>query len=79
MIICLTSDETERYHAELVKVREELEPWETQLIEHKGKLDVAVAESNMLKEKVCMQFVVCRFILKVEIYLSGYLSVFSAI
>ncbi|KAH7671753.1 Structural maintenance of chromosomes protein [Dioscorea alata] len=44
-------DETERYHAELVKVREELEPWETQLIEHKGKLDVAVAESNMLKEK----------------------------
>ncbi|OAY83225.1 Structural maintenance of chromosomes protein 4 [Ananas comosus] len=44
-------DETERHHLELIKVRAELEPWENQLIEHKGKLDVASAESKLLKEK----------------------------
>jgi len=35
-----------------MKVRAELEPWENQLIEHKGKLDVARSESKLLKEKV---------------------------
>lgn len=45
-------DETERYRSELMEVRAELEPWENQLIDHKGKLDVACAESKLLKEKV---------------------------
>lgn len=35
-----------------MEVRAELEPWENQLIEHKGKLDVAHSESKLLKEKV---------------------------
>ena len=35
-----------------MKVRAEIEPWENQLIEHKGKLDVARSESKLLKEKV---------------------------
>nr|XP_023928205.1 structural maintenance of chromosomes protein 4 [Quercus suber]POE91107.1 structural maintenance of chromosomes protein 4 [Quercus suber] len=43
--------ETERYHAELAKVRAELEPWEKQLIEHKGKLEVTCTESKLLNEK----------------------------
>ncbi|XP_062151196.1 structural maintenance of chromosomes protein 4-like [Alnus glutinosa] len=43
--------ETERYRAELTKVRAELEPWEKQLIEHKGKLEVACTESKLLSEK----------------------------
>lgn len=46
------TDETERYRSELMEVRAELEPWENQLIDHKGKLDVACAESKLLKEKV---------------------------
>lgn len=44
--------ETETYRSELTKVRAELEPWEKQLIEHKGKLDVASNESKLLKDKV---------------------------
>ncbi|KAL4652691.1 hypothetical protein ACB092_01G249600 [Castanea dentata] len=43
--------ETERYRAELAKVRAELEPWEKQLIEHKGKLEVTCTESKLLNEK----------------------------
>ncbi|KAG1358997.1 structural maintenance of chromosomes protein 4 [Cocos nucifera] len=46
-----SKDETERYRSELMEVRAELEPWENQLISHKGKLDVACAESKLLKEK----------------------------
>nr|POE80099.1 structural maintenance of chromosomes protein 4 [Quercus suber] len=40
-----------RYRAELAKVRAELEPWEKQLIEHKGKLEVTCTESKLLSEK----------------------------
>ncbi|XP_057957164.1 structural maintenance of chromosomes protein 4 isoform X2 [Malania oleifera] len=43
--------ETENYRSELANVRVELEPWEKQLIEHKGKLEVACTESKLLKEK----------------------------
>lgn len=43
--------ETEILLAELAKVRTELEPWEKQLIEHRGKLDVASSESKLLSEK----------------------------
>ncbi|KAH0457445.1 hypothetical protein IEQ34_012760 [Dendrobium chrysotoxum] len=43
--------ETEKYFSELNEVRAELEPWETKLIEHKGKLDVARSETKLLKEK----------------------------
>ncbi|KAI3992107.1 hypothetical protein MKX01_014998 [Papaver californicum] len=43
--------ETEKYRSELVEVRAELEPWEKQIIEHKGKLDVACSETKLLKEK----------------------------
>lgn len=35
-----------------MEVRAELEPWESQMIEHKGKLDVARSEGSLLKEKV---------------------------
>ncbi|CAM8982273.1 unnamed protein product [Rhodiola kirilowii] len=43
--------ETEKHRSELVRVRAELDPWEKQLIEHKGKLEVACAESKLLNEK----------------------------
>ncbi|XP_010528339.1 PREDICTED: structural maintenance of chromosomes protein 4 [Tarenaya hassleriana] len=43
--------ETEGYRSELAKVRAELEPWEKDLIAHKGKLDVASSESQLLNEK----------------------------
>ncbi|KAL5999451.1 Structural maintenance of chromosomes protein 4 [Asimina triloba] len=43
--------ETEKYRSALAVVRAELEPWEKQLIEHKGKLDVACTERKLLKEK----------------------------
>ncbi|PIA44078.1 hypothetical protein AQUCO_01700001v1 [Aquilegia coerulea] len=43
--------ETEKFRSELMEVRSELEPWDKQLIEHKGKLDVACAESKLLKDK----------------------------
>lgn len=51
--------ETERYRAELTKVRAELEPWEKQLIEHKGKLEVACTESKLLSEKVRLVLCYC--------------------
>ncbi|XP_062092465.1 uncharacterized protein LOC133798245 isoform X2 [Humulus lupulus] len=43
--------ETERHRSELAKVGVELEPWEKQLIEHKGKLEVASTENKLLSEK----------------------------
>ncbi|XP_015583967.1 structural maintenance of chromosomes protein 4 [Ricinus communis] len=43
--------ETEGHRSELVKVRAELEPWEKQLIDHKGKVEVACTESKLLSEK----------------------------
>ncbi|KAJ1434075.1 Structural maintenance of chromosomes protein [Sesbania bispinosa] len=43
--------ETEKFRSELAKVRAELEPWEKDLIEHKGKLDVACNEAKLLNEK----------------------------
>ncbi|XP_017975842.1 PREDICTED: structural maintenance of chromosomes protein 4 isoform X1 [Theobroma cacao] len=43
--------ETERYRSELSKVRAELEPWEKELIVHKGKLEVAYTESKLLTQK----------------------------
>ncbi|XP_034707420.1 structural maintenance of chromosomes protein 4 [Vitis riparia] len=43
--------ETEVYRSELARVRVELEPWEKQLIEHKGKLEVASTEMKLLNEK----------------------------
>lgn len=50
-LVCNTV-ETEMYRNELAKVRAELGPWEKQLIEHKGKLEVASSESKLLNEKV---------------------------
>lgn len=46
------TEETERLRAELTQVRTKLEPWENQIIEHKGRLDVASAEKDLMKEKV---------------------------
>ncbi|XP_065856626.1 structural maintenance of chromosomes protein 4 [Euphorbia lathyris] len=43
--------ETEGYRSKLVMVRAELEPWERQVIDHKGKLDVACTESKLLTDK----------------------------
>lgn len=43
------------FRGDLAKVRAELEPWEKQLIEHKGKLDVASTESKLLNEKVRLE------------------------
>ncbi|KAK3188084.1 hypothetical protein Dsin_027645 [Dipteronia sinensis] len=43
--------ETEKYRSDLATVRAELEPWEKELILHKGKLDVACTESKLLCEK----------------------------
>ncbi|KAK8957181.1 Structural maintenance of chromosomes protein 4 [Platanthera zijinensis] len=50
-IIESSKAETEKYFSELNEVRAELEPWESKLIEHKGKLDVALSENKLLKEK----------------------------
>ncbi|CAN0924360.1 Structural maintenance of chromosomes protein 4 [Linum grandiflorum] len=50
-IIERSKGETEKYRSELAKVRAELEPWEKQLIDHKGRLEVARTESNLLTEK----------------------------
>ncbi|XP_062181355.1 structural maintenance of chromosomes protein 4 [Phragmites australis] len=44
-------EETERLRAELTQVRTELEPWENQIIEHKGRLDVASAEKELMQQK----------------------------
>lgn len=46
------TEETERFRAELTQVRTELEPWENQIIEHKGRLDVASVEKKLMKQKV---------------------------
>ncbi|EYU34070.1 hypothetical protein ABFS82_08G023500 [Erythranthe guttata] len=43
--------ETEVFRSELADVRNELGPWEKQLIEHRGKLEVASAEKNLLTKK----------------------------
>ncbi|KAJ8567068.1 hypothetical protein K7X08_019276 [Anisodus acutangulus] len=43
--------ETEAFCSELADVRSELEPWEKNLIKHKGKLEVASTESKLLNEK----------------------------
>ncbi|XP_073219945.1 structural maintenance of chromosomes protein 4 isoform X2 [Cicer arietinum] len=43
--------ETEKFRSELAKVRADLEPWEKDLIEHKGKLEVASSEAKLLNEK----------------------------
>ncbi|KAJ4808601.1 Structural maintenance of chromosomes protein [Rhynchospora pubera] len=46
-----TLNETEKLRNKLAKVRVELEPWEKQLIEHKGKRDVAISQKKLLEEK----------------------------
>ncbi|XP_030513204.1 structural maintenance of chromosomes protein 4 [Rhodamnia argentea] len=43
--------ETEKFRSELGKVRAELEPWDKELIEHRGKLDEACSASKLLDEK----------------------------
>ncbi|KAE8718250.1 Structural maintenance of chromosomes protein 4 [Hibiscus syriacus] len=43
--------ETEKYRSELSKVRAELEPWEKEMIVHKGKLEVAHTERSLLTQK----------------------------
>jgi len=43
--------ETEKHRDELASVRAELEPWEKQQIDCKGKLDVAKSESKLLRQK----------------------------
>lgn len=48
----VSTEETEKLHAELSQVRTELEPWENQIIEHKGRLDVASAEKELMRRKV---------------------------
>ncbi|XLT40970.1 hypothetical protein HN873_072262 [Arachis hypogaea] len=50
-IIDCSKVETEKFRSELAKIRAELEPWEKDLIEHKGKLDVASTETKLLNEK----------------------------
>lgn len=44
-------EEAEKLLAELAQVRTELEPWENQIIEHKGRLDVASGEKQIMKQK----------------------------
>lgn len=46
-----TNFETEKYRSELAKVRAELEPWEKDLIEHNGKLEVACTVAKLLNDK----------------------------
>nr|XP_043607688.1 structural maintenance of chromosomes protein 4 [Erigeron canadensis] len=43
--------ETEAFLTEVSKVRAELEPWEEQIIDHRGKLGVASTEKKLLSEK----------------------------
>ncbi|KAG5042818.1 hypothetical protein JHK87_006733 [Glycine soja] len=43
--------ETEKYRSELAKVRAELKPWEKDLIEHNGKLEVVCTEAKLLNDK----------------------------
>lgn len=56
-VIDLWAVETEKFRAELAEVRAELEPWEKDLIEHKGKLEVACTEAKLLNDKVRMTLV----------------------
>lgn len=51
-IFFVIAEETEKLRAELAQVRTELEPWENQIIEHKGRLDVASGEKELMKQKV---------------------------
>lgn len=46
------ADEVERYQDELTVVRLELEPWEVQLRECQGRIDLATTESSLLQDKV---------------------------
>ncbi|CAK9186720.1 unnamed protein product [Ilex paraguariensis] len=39
------------FHGELAKVHAELEPWEKQLIEHNGKLEVTSTKRKFLNKK----------------------------
>lgn len=55
--------ETEKYRSELTKVRAELEPWEKQLIEHKGKLEVKCTEQKLLNEKVTLLYSLFLFLI----------------
>lgn len=57
------TEETERLRAELTRVRAELAPWENQIIEHKGKLDVASAEKELMKQKVSLLDILPSFFL----------------
>ena len=50
------TEETEKLRAELTQVRTELEPWENQIIEHKGRLDVASTEKELMKQKVSLLY-----------------------
>ncbi|KAJ0100237.1 hypothetical protein Patl1_21910 [Pistacia atlantica] len=43
--------EAEKYRSELTTVRAKLEPWEKELILHKGKLEVACTENKLLSDK----------------------------
>ncbi|XP_031254210.1 structural maintenance of chromosomes protein 4 [Pistacia vera] len=43
--------EAEKYRSELTTVRAKLEPWENELIVHKGKLEVACTENKLLSDK----------------------------
>lgn len=52
ILVIFVTVETEGYRSELTKVRAELEPWEKELIVHRGKLDVASSESELLSKKV---------------------------
>lgn len=56
LFLFVISDETERLRTELTQVRTELEPWEKQIIEHKGRLDVASAEKELMKQKVSLLY-----------------------
>ncbi|KAI3751910.1 hypothetical protein L2E82_23004 [Cichorium intybus] len=43
--------ETETFGKEVANVRAKLKPWEKELIEHQGKLEVASAENKLLSKK----------------------------
>ncbi|KAI3721861.1 hypothetical protein L2E82_32880 [Cichorium intybus] len=50
-IVDTSKVETETFGKEVAKVRAELKPWEKELIERQGKLEVASAENKLLSEK----------------------------
>ncbi|XP_024540797.1 structural maintenance of chromosomes protein 4-like [Selaginella moellendorffii] len=47
----LSKDEIERYRESLSSVHSKLEPWDKQIIDCQGKIDVARSESKLLKDK----------------------------